>query len=80
MPIKNRIIGHETVKARDLVPYPLNFRKYPDEQRQAPPPPTTTSASLSAFSALVFHTLAVLRSRRDAALQDEFDKSVLNTG
>jgi ParB-like chromosome segregation protein Spo0J len=35
MPIKNRIIGHETVKARDLVPHPLNFRKHPDEQRQA---------------------------------------------
>jgi hypothetical protein len=27
MPIRNRIIAHETVKARDLIPHPLNFRK-----------------------------------------------------
>ena len=33
--IRNRIVGHETVRAGDLVPHPLNFRRHPDEQRRA---------------------------------------------
>jgi hypothetical protein len=35
MTIRNRIREHVTVKARDLVPHPLNFREHPREQRQA---------------------------------------------
>src|SRR5947209_2415672 len=35
MMIRNRIVGHETVRAGDLVPHPLNFRRHADEQRRA---------------------------------------------
>ncbi len=35
MNIRNRIIDHVKVKAKDLIPHPLNFRKHPDKQRQA---------------------------------------------
>lgn len=35
MSVRNRIIDHVTVKARDLVPHPLNFRKHPERQRKA---------------------------------------------
>lgn len=35
MNIRNRIVDHVTVRAGDLVPHPLNFRKHPDAQRQA---------------------------------------------
>jgi hypothetical protein len=35
MNIRNRISEHVTVKARELVPHPLNFRAHPREQRQA---------------------------------------------
>ena len=35
MSIRNRIIDHVTVRAGDLVPHPLNFRKHPERQREA---------------------------------------------
>ena len=34
-PIRNRIIGHVTVRAGDLVPHPNNFRLHPSSQREA---------------------------------------------
>jgi hypothetical protein len=34
-PIRNRVVEHVTVKARDLVPHPLNFREHPRAQRRA---------------------------------------------
>jgi hypothetical protein len=33
--IRNRIIGHVTVRAGDLVPHPNNFRLHPSSQREA---------------------------------------------
>jgi ParB-like chromosome segregation protein Spo0J len=33
--LRNRIIDHVTVRAGDLVPHPLNFRRHPDDQREA---------------------------------------------
>jgi hypothetical protein len=33
--IRNRIIDHVTVRAGDLVPHPLNFRRHPQHQREA---------------------------------------------
>ena len=33
--IRNRIVDHVTVRAGDLVPHPLNFRRHPQEQRDA---------------------------------------------
>ena len=35
MNIRNRIIDHVKVRAKDLLAHPLNFRKHPDNQRQA---------------------------------------------
>src|SRR5436305_14382836 len=35
MPIRNRIAEHVRVRAGDLVPHPLNFRRHPAGQRQA---------------------------------------------
>jgi hypothetical protein len=32
--IRNRIVGHVTARAGDLVPHPLNFREHPEAQRQ----------------------------------------------
>jgi hypothetical protein len=34
-PIRNRITAHVQVRAGDLVPHPLNFRRHPDDQRAA---------------------------------------------
>jgi hypothetical protein len=34
-PIRNRIVEHVQVRAGDLVPHPLNFRRHPPEQRAA---------------------------------------------
>ena len=34
-PLRNRIRGHRTVKARDLIPHPLNWRTHPEGQREA---------------------------------------------
>jgi len=34
-PIRNRIVGHATVRAGDLVPHPLNWRRHPPDQRRA---------------------------------------------
>ena len=33
--IRNRIVDHVTVRAGDLVPHPLNFRRHPQHQRDA---------------------------------------------
>jgi hypothetical protein len=33
--IRNRIVDHVTVRAGDLVPHPLNFRRHPQHQREA---------------------------------------------
>jgi hypothetical protein len=33
--LRNRIIDHITVRAGDLVPHPLNFRRHPQHQREA---------------------------------------------
>ncbi|MBY0522213.1 MAG: hypothetical protein K2R98_02380 [Gemmataceae bacterium] len=33
--VRNRIVEHVQVRAGDLVPHPLNFRRHPDEQREA---------------------------------------------
>jgi hypothetical protein len=33
--IRNRIVGHLTVRAGDLLPHPNNWRRHPDAQRQA---------------------------------------------
>src|SRR5215470_912514 len=33
--IRNRIVGHATVRAGDLLPHPHNFRRHPAEQRAA---------------------------------------------
>jgi hypothetical protein len=33
--IRKRIIGHTEVRAGDLVPHPLNFRRHPEAQRAA---------------------------------------------
>jgi hypothetical protein len=33
--IRNRIVDHVTVRAGDLVPHPLNFRRHPQSQRDA---------------------------------------------
>jgi hypothetical protein len=33
MPIRNRIVDHRRVRAGDLVPHPLNWRRHPPEQR-----------------------------------------------
>src|SRR5262245_20652905 len=33
--IRNRIVEHVQVRAGDLVPHPLNFRRHPDGQRAA---------------------------------------------
>jgi hypothetical protein len=33
--IRNRIVEHVTVRAGDLVPHPYNFRRHPEEQREA---------------------------------------------
>jgi hypothetical protein len=33
--IRNRIIDHVAVRAGDLVPHPLNFRRHPQHQREA---------------------------------------------
>jgi hypothetical protein len=35
MDIRNRIIGHATVRAADLVPHPNNWRRHPPHQRRA---------------------------------------------
>jgi hypothetical protein len=35
MKIRNRIIGHVTIRAGDLVPHPLQYRLHPDVQRDA---------------------------------------------
>jgi hypothetical protein len=35
MPPRNRIIGHRRVRAGDLIPHELNWRKHPSEQRAA---------------------------------------------
>jgi hypothetical protein len=35
MNIRNRIVGHTAVRAGDLVPHPLNFRRHPARQRTA---------------------------------------------
>jgi ParB-like chromosome segregation protein Spo0J len=32
--IRNRIVGHVTARAGDLVPHPLNYREHPEAQRQ----------------------------------------------
>jgi hypothetical protein len=34
-PIRNRIVGHATVRAGDLVPHPNNWRRHPPDQRRA---------------------------------------------
>jgi hypothetical protein len=34
-PIRKRIIGHTEVRAGDLVPHPLNYRRHPESQRTA---------------------------------------------
>src|SRR4051812_10889353 len=34
-PVRNRIKGHRRVRAGDLVPYELNFRLHPEQQRAA---------------------------------------------
>jgi hypothetical protein len=34
-PIRKRIIGHTEVRAGDLVPHPMNFRRHPEAQRAA---------------------------------------------
>jgi hypothetical protein len=34
-PIRNRIVEHVQVRAGDLLPHPLNFRRHPEEQREA---------------------------------------------
>jgi hypothetical protein len=34
-PIRNRIVDHVTVRAGDLLPHPLNFRRHPEHQREA---------------------------------------------
>jgi hypothetical protein len=34
-PIRNRIVAHEVVRAGDLVPHPLNYRRHPAKQRAA---------------------------------------------
>lgn len=34
-PVRNRIVGHAQVRAGDLVPHPLNYRRHPDSQRAA---------------------------------------------
>jgi ParB-like chromosome segregation protein Spo0J len=33
--MRNRIIDHITVRAGDLVPHPMNFRRHPEQQREA---------------------------------------------
>src|SRR5438094_9129136 len=33
--IRNRIVGHATVRAGDLVPHPNNWRRHPPHQRRA---------------------------------------------
>src|SRR2546423_665414 len=33
--MRNRIIDHIQIRAGDLVPHPLNYRRHPQEQRQA---------------------------------------------
>ncbi len=35
MNIRNRIVGHATVRAGDLVPHPMNYRRHPARQRTA---------------------------------------------
>jgi hypothetical protein len=35
MSIRNRIVGHAAVRAGDLVPHPLNYRRHPARQRTA---------------------------------------------
>jgi hypothetical protein len=35
MSIRNRIVGHANVRAGDLLPHPLNYRRHPARQRQA---------------------------------------------
>src|SRR4051812_37747345 len=34
-PIRNRIVDHVQVRAGDLLPHPLNFRRHPEAQRAA---------------------------------------------
>lgn len=33
--IRNRIVEHVVVRAGDLVPHPLNYRRHPEQQREA---------------------------------------------
>jgi hypothetical protein len=68
---RNRIVGHVTVPARELVPHPLNFRRHPKAQR----------AALAASYAEVGFARSLLGYRRedgriqliDGHLRAEFD-------